>query len=62
MISSTSACHSKGETGSYVVKAMNDDEWLSHNTLRVSLDEQNTIEEMYEFIKMLSIIERGIKQ
>ena len=62
MISSISACHSKGEPISYVVQAMGKDEILSHNTLRISFDEQNTIEDVKVFIEALDKIVRGIKQ
>lgn len=62
MVSSTSACHARGETGSYVVKALGKDEKISHNTIRVSLDEANTLDEMNKFIESLEEIERNIKQ
>lgn len=53
MISSTSACHSKKETGSYVVLNMKKDINLSKNTLRISLSYNNTIEEINTFINVL---------
>lgn len=62
MISSISACHSKGEPISYVVQAMGKDETLSHNTLRISFDEQNTIDDVKALIEALDKIVRGIKQ
>ena len=62
MISSISACHSKGEPISYVVQAMGKDETLSHNTLRISFDEQNTIDDIKALIEALDKIVRGIKQ
>ena len=62
MISSISACHSKRESYSHVVKAMGKDDSLSHNTLRISLDISNTIDEAKVFLKELDEIVRGIKQ
>ena len=53
IVSSISACHSKGEKASYVVMEMGKDEWISHNTLRISLSEENTVEEMLTFINAL---------
>ena len=32
---------------------MGKDEWISHNTLRISLSEENTVEEMLTFINAL---------
>lgn len=61
MVSSTSACHSKGETGSYVVKALGKSEELYNNTVRVSFDESNTLEEVDTFIKALDKIVKEIK-
>ena len=62
MVSSISACHSKKESYSHVVEAMNKGENLSHNTVRISLDESNTIEEAKVFIEELDKLIRGIKQ
>jgi len=62
MISSISACHSKGEPMSYVVAAMGKNETLSHNTIRISFDEQNTLEEVDILINELDRIVRGLKQ
>lgn len=62
MVSSISACHSKKEAYSHVVEAMNKGENLSHNTIRISLDESNTIEEAKQFIKEIDELVRGIKQ
>ena len=61
MISSISACHSKGEKASYVVAEMGKDDWLSHNTLRVSLCEDNTIEEVLLFIESLKKVLQEIR-
>ena len=62
MVSSISACHSRREAISHVVEAMNKGENLSHNTVRLSLDESNTIEEAKIFIEELDKLIRGIKQ
>jgi len=62
MVSSTSACHSSKEKGSYVVKALTNDELLANNTVRISLDKNNTKEEIEIFIKTLDQLIRGIKQ
>ena len=62
MVSSISACHSRKESYSHVVMAMGKGEILSHNTVRVSLDSSNTIEEGKIFLKELDEIVRGIKQ
>ena len=62
MVSSISACHSKKEAFSHVVEAMNKGDNLSHNTVRISLDESNTIEEAKVFIEELDNLIRGIKQ
>ena len=56
MVSSTSACHSSKEVGSYVVKSLGKSESISRNTIRVSLDASNTIEEMEYFISTLDKI------
>lgn len=61
IVSSISACHSKGEKASYVVKEMGKDEWTSHNTLRVSLCENNTVEEIHTFIDALKRIVEEIR-
>ncbi len=62
MVSSISACHSRKESYSHVVMAMGKGEILSHNTVRVSLDSSNTIDEGKVFLKELDEIVRGIKQ
>ncbi|MCR5309681.1 MAG: cysteine desulfurase [Bacilli bacterium] len=61
-VSSISACHSKGEPVSYVVKALKHDDVLAHNTIRVSLDTLNTVEEVKIFIKEFKEIIGGLKQ
>ena len=62
MVSSLSACHSKGEDYSYVVYAMNKDMCLAHNTIRVSFSYENTLEEVKTFTKELTAIIKEIKQ
>ena len=62
MISSISACHSKVEAYSYVVYEMSKDETRSRNTLRISLDYNNTMEEIEEFIHKVDSLVRGIRQ
>ena len=62
MVSSLSACHSKGEDYSYVVYAMNKDMCLAHNTIRVSFSYGNTLEEVKTFTKELTAIIKEIKQ
>ena len=60
-VSSTSACNSKKEASSYVVNAMFHDEERAKNTLRVSLDESNTLAECEIFIKELKNILENIR-
>ena len=60
-VSSVSACHSKGEPFSYVVKALGKDDKLAHNTIRVSLSKGTTTEELEIFLKELNSILETIK-
>ena len=46
MVSSTSACHSSKQKGSYVVKAIGKSDNIANNTIRVSFAYTNTIEEV----------------
>ena len=62
MVSSISACHSRRESYSHVVMALGKGEELSHNTIRISLDSSNTIEEAKAFIECLDKIVREVKQ
>lgn len=62
MISSISACHSKNEKYSHVVKALGKPEQIYRNTLRVSFDETNTEEEIKIFLEKLDKIVGEIKQ
>ena len=61
MVSSISACHSRKEAYSHVVEALGKGE-LSHNTIRISLDASNTIEEAKLVIKELDELVKGVKQ
>ncbi len=61
MVSSTSACHAKNEAGSYVVKALGKSDVLSNNTIRVSFDESNTLEEVQYFISCLDKIVNEVR-
>ncbi len=62
MVSSISACHSKKEAYSHVVKAMGRDDSLTHNTVRVSLDFSSTKEDIETFIKTLDKFVKEVKQ
>ena len=56
MVSSVSACHSSKEKGSYVVKSLGKTDKVSNNTIRVSLDYTNTLEEIDTLISNLETI------
>ena len=56
MVSSTSACHSSKEKGSYVVKALGKDDNTAHNTVRISLSYLNTKEDIEALINNLDRI------
>ena len=62
MISSISACHSKDEKFSHVVKALGKSEQVYRNTLRVSFDETNTEEEIKIFLEKIHKIVGEVKQ
>ena len=62
MVSSLSACHAKNEDYSKVVYAMYQDLNLAHNTIRISFDKDNTLEEVETLIKNLEEILKEIKQ
>jgi cysteine desulfurase len=62
MISSTSACHARNETISYVVEAMGKPEQIYSNTLRVSLDTNNTTSDISAFLSNLDEVVKGIKR
>ena len=61
MVSSVSACHAKEEPISYVVKALGKKDELAHNTVRVSLSYENTLEDIKEFIAVLEDIIKELK-
>lgn len=46
MVSSTSACHSSKQKGSYVVKSLGKSDIIANNTIRVSFSYLNNIEEV----------------
>lgn len=52
-VSSVSACNSKKEAFSYVVKAIGKDDKLAHNTIRVSFAKDNTLEDVTLFLTEL---------
>lgn len=61
MVSSTSACSSNKEKGSYVVASICNNPNVYNNTIRVSLSYLNNEEEMKEFIKSLDLIIKEIR-
>ena len=60
-VSSVSACNSKKEAMSYVVKAIGKSDGLAHNTIRVSFDQENTIEDVDTFLDSLKYILETIR-
>ena len=60
-VSSVSACNSKKEPLSLTVKNIGKNDILAHNTIRVSLDDENTLEEIKIFISELKKILESIK-
>ena len=61
MVSSTSACHAKEEPVSYVVLALGKSEQIAHNTIRVSLSKDNTLNDIKSFINTLEKIIEEVK-
>lgn len=61
MVSSISACHSRSEPNSYVIYEMTKDFNRSKNTIRVSFDGENTIDEVKILIKKLDLICNEVK-
>ena len=59
MVSSTSACHAHEEPMSYVVKAIGKSDLLSHNTIRVSFSNENTIDDVNTFT---GILDKTVKE
>lgn len=60
-VSSVSACHSKREPLSYVVLETSHDLNRAKNTIRVSFDESNTLEDVDKFVKEFKKIVRSIQ-
>ena len=60
-VSSVSACNSKKEAMSYVVKAIGKSDVLAHNTIRVSFSDENTIDEVDTFLSSLKEILETIR-
>jgi len=60
-VSSVSACNSKGEKSSYVVKAMTGNNLLAANTIRLSFDQSTTSEEAQEFVQTFKTILEEIR-
>ena len=61
IVSSTSACHAKEEPISYVVKALGKSDQLAHNTVRVSLSSDTTMEDIKALISNLENIIKELK-
>lgn len=61
MVSSVSACSSKISKGSHVVKSLGKSDNIVNNTIRVSLDASNNLEEINTFIKTLDKITGEIR-
>ncbi|MBQ6920434.1 MAG: cysteine desulfurase [Bacilli bacterium] len=61
MVSSISACHSSKEKGSYVVASLKKSENVYNNTVRVSLDYLNTMEEIDTLVSTLDKIIKDIR-
>lgn len=53
MLTTVSACSSHVDSSSYVVKALNKSKDIYNNTLRISFDKNNTIEDAKAFINIL---------
>ena len=60
-VSSVSACHSKKEEPSYVVKAITSDDNLAKNTIRISFSKENTKEDIDILIDELKNILENIR-
>lgn len=61
IVSSTSACHAKEEPISYVVKAIGKSDQLAHNTVRVSLSSDTTLDDIKTLISNLEDIIKELK-
>ena len=60
-VSSVSACNSKKEASSYVVKAIGKSDLLAHNTVRVSFSKDNTVDDVKIFLEELKNTLRSIR-
>lgn len=60
-VSSVSACNSKGEAMSYVVKALGKADRIAHNTIRVSMSKDTTMEVLETFVNELKNILETIR-
>lgn len=60
-VNSVSACNSKVDAPSYVLLSMGMDEFRAKNVIRISLSEENTIEEAQEFIETIDDILKNVK-
>lgn len=60
-VSSLSACSSKHEVKSYVIDELYNDEHLSKNTIRISFNRQNSIDEIDEFILKMNKILKELR-
>lgn len=60
-VNSVSACNSKVDAPSYVLLSMGMDEFRAKNVIRISLSEENTIEEAQEFIETINDILKNVK-
>lgn len=61
MVSTASACSSKKESFSKTVKNLNKDKQIYQNTIRVSFDIKNTLDEVKQFITLLNQAIGGIR-
>ncbi len=60
-VNSVSACNSKVDAPSYVLLSMGMDEFRAKNVIRISLSEENTIEEAQKFIEAINDILKNVK-
>lgn len=60
-VNSVSACYSKKETASYVIKEIGGSDIEASNTIRLSFSRNNTLDEAREFIKVFNSILESIK-
>jgi len=60
-VSSVSACNSKHEASSYVIKNVTGDDKLAANTIRISLSGENTLQEAEIFVNTLKEVMGAIR-